>query len=177
MIPATKAIRSIDDFQDTMIRSNKNQFSIETFRAVGVIPVPCELEEINDGIGDGLFVGGESAWPGVYPLRQNFFSSFMNDTKHSLFLTSMMVRKDIWASLDVDLQQAMKNAAVAAARAERAESVRDGEQAKLKAISEGIEVVALDEDSTQQFVSASQTVYEKFADFFSPGLVDSIKSH
>jgi TRAP-type C4-dicarboxylate transport system substrate-binding protein len=177
MIPATKALRSIDDFKDTMIRSNKNPFAMETFRAVGAIPVPCELEEINDGVADGRFVGGESAWPRVYPLGQNIFSTVMNDTKHSLFLTSMIVRKDFWASLDIDLQQIMKNAAVAAAREERAESIRDGEQAKQKAISEGIEVVALGDECTEKFVAASQSVYEKFEDFFTPGLVDSIKKH
>lgn len=177
MIPATKAIRTIGDFKDTLIRSNKNPFAIETFRAVGAIPVPCELEEINDGVAEGRFVGGESAWPRVYPLGQNIFSTVMNDTKHSLFLTSMIVRKDFWASLNIDLQQVMKRAAVAAAREERAESIRDGEQAKQKAISEGIEVIALGEESTKAFVAASQSVYEKFEDFFTPGLVDSIKSH
>ena len=177
MIPATKALRSLDDFKGAMIRSNKNRFAMETFRSIGAIPVPCELEEINDGIAEGRFVGGESAWPRVYPLAQQTFSTAMNDTKHSLFLTSMIVHKGFWASLMPELQQIMKKAAVAAAREERAESIRDGEQAKEKAISEGIELVTLNEQDTAKFVSASQSVYEKFEDFFSPGLVEGIKSH
>jgi TRAP-type C4-dicarboxylate transport system substrate-binding protein len=177
MIPATKAIRSVDDFKNTPIRSNKNPFAVATFHSVGAVPVPRELEEINQGVADGEFVGGESAWPRVYPLEQNRFSTVMNDTKHSLFLTSMIVQKDFWMGLDEGSQHVMKAAAIESARRERAESVRDGEQAKIKARQEGIEIVELPEQEAKKFVDATAAVYSKYQDFFSPGLVDRIKTH
>ena len=156
MIPSNKAIRNVDDFKDVSIRSNKNPFAMETFRAVGAKPVPCELEEINAGVAEGLFVGGESAWPRVYPLEQNTFSRAMVDTKHSLFLTSMIVQKEFWESLDSKIQNQMKQAAVAAARQERVESIRDGEAAKQRALQEGIEIIEL---------PSVKRVSKKFSDY------------
>jgi TRAP-type C4-dicarboxylate transport system substrate-binding protein len=177
MIPSTKAIRSVEDFKHTALRSNKNTFAMETFLSVGAIPVPRELEEINQGVADGEFVGGESAWPRVYPLEQNKFSTVMNDTKHSLFLTSMIVQKDFWALLDKDLQQQMKTAAVESAREERAESIRNGEQAKQRVQQEGIEIIELPKNETKKFIDATDAIYRKYQNFFSPGLVERIKKH
>ncbi|NOZ54156.1 MAG: hypothetical protein GXP08_13680 [Gammaproteobacteria bacterium] len=177
MIPGNKAIRSIEDFKDTFIRSNKNPFAMETFRAVGAIPVPCDLEKINDGVANGFFMGGESAWPRVYPLQHNTFSTAMNDTKHSLFLTSMIVQKKFWASLSSELRQVIKSASVEAARKERAESIRDSEQAKNKAKEDGIEIVELPDSDMRKFVAATKLVYDKFENFFTPGLIDNIRMH
>lgn len=177
MIPSLQPVRCVEDFKGMVVRSNKNVFAMETFRAVGAIPVPCELEEINEGIEKGEFVGGESAWPRVYPLKQNTFSKVMNDTKHSLFLTSMIVRKDFWNSLDENLKALMKEAAVDAAREERAASIQDGEQAKIMAQQEAIEIIELPAAETEKFIEATKTVYEKYKDFFSPGLVDKIKAN
>jgi TRAP-type C4-dicarboxylate transport system substrate-binding protein len=150
---------------------------METFRAVGANPVPCELEEINDGVENGRFVGGESAWPRVYPLGQNQFSTAMIDSKHSLFLTSMIVQADFWNSLDTELQQLIKTAAVDSARQERAESIRDGDMAREKAQQEGIEIIEFPAEETEKFKQATQVVYEKYEDYFTPGIVSKIKMH
>jgi TRAP-type C4-dicarboxylate transport system substrate-binding protein len=176
MIPANKAFRSLEDFKGEFIRSNKNQFAMETFKAIGAIPVARELEEINEGVADGEFVGGESAWPRVYPLEQNRFSKAMNDTKHSLFLTSMIIQTDFWNSLDSEMQKAMRESAVSAAREERAESIKDGELAKIKAKCEGIEIVELSAEDMTKFEKATEVVYEKFNSFFSEGLISRIKN-
>jgi TRAP-type C4-dicarboxylate transport system substrate-binding protein len=176
MIPANKAFRSLEDFKGEFIRSNKNQFAMETFKAIGAIPVARELEEINEGVADGEFVGGESAWPRVYPLEQNRFSKAMNDTKHSLFLTSMIIQNDFWNSLDSEMQKAMRESAVSAAREERAESIKDGELAKIKAKCEGIEIVELSAEDMTKFEKATEVVYEKFNSFFSEGLISRIKN-
>ncbi len=177
MIPSTIAIRCVEDFKNTSIRSNKNPFAMETFRAVGANPIPCELEDINIGVEDGLFIGGESAWPRVYPLAQNKFSTAMIDSKHSLFLTSMIVQSTFWESLDSELQQLMKTAAVDAARQERAESIRDGEMARNRAQQEGIEIIEFPPEETEKFKQATRVVYDKFENFFTPGIVSGIKTH
>jgi len=176
MIPAKKAIRTIEDFQGLSLRSNKNPFAMETLKCVGAVPIPCELEEINDGVRRGDFIGGESAWPRVYPLAQNEVSTAMNDTRHSLFLTSMIVQSEFWQSLSPALQRRMRAAAVQAAREERAEAIRDGERAKEMAKAEGIEIVELSAGETEKFKLATRAVYEKFQDFFSPGLVNRIRT-
>ena len=175
MIPSQKPIRSVADFKNMTLRSNKNPFALETFKAVGAIPIATEVEDIVDGVSKGHFVGGESAWPRVYPLAQNTFSVAMNDTKHSLFLTSMIIQENFWSSLSPEVQKIMQEAAKFAAREERKEAINDGELAKIRAQKEGIEVVELSEAETKKFIDATISVYTKFESFFSPGLVDKIK--
>ena len=43
----------------------------------------------------------------------------INDTSHSLFLTSIIVSEGFWNSLDKDLQDKIQDASFDAARAER----------------------------------------------------------
>ncbi len=70
----------------------------------------------------------------------------------------------------------MRESAVYAAREERAESIKDGEEAKVKAKSEGIEIVSLSKEDMKKFEEATQSVYEKFHNYFTPGLISRIKN-
>jgi TRAP-type transport system periplasmic protein len=174
-LPSNKKIRTLADMVGTPIRSNKNPMAMETFRAVGAVPVAMELEEINKGVKDGVVVGGESAFPRVYPLAQNEFSTAVIDTQHSLFLTTIIITDHFWNSLDSELQAVIKQAAIQAGRNERAESIADGEDAKRKLIAEGKEIISFSEQDQQEFREKTKVVYLKFKDFFTPGLVEKIK--
>lgn len=174
-LPSNKKIRTLADMAGVPIRSNKNPMAMETFRAVGAIPVSMELEETNQGVEKGLVVGGESAFPRIYPLAQNEFSTAVIDTQHSLFLTSIIITDTFWNSLDAGLQSIIKEAAIRAGRNERAESIADGEQAKQQLIKEGKEIISFSDEDQAKFKELTLNVYEKFDDFFSPGLIDKIK--
>jgi TRAP-type C4-dicarboxylate transport system substrate-binding protein len=175
-VPSSKAVRTLADFAGLSVRSNKNPMAMETFRAIGANPVAMELEEINSGVNDGIVVGGESALPRIYPLNQNEFSQAVIDTQHSLFLTSIIITDTFWQSLGEDLQKIIKEAAVRAGRAERVESIKDGENAKSRLVSEGKEVISLSQQDQLEFKQRTETVYEKFENFFSPGLVSKIRN-
>jgi TRAP-type C4-dicarboxylate transport system substrate-binding protein len=175
-VPSSKAVRTLADFAGLSVRSNKNPMAMETFRAIGANPVAMELEEINSGVNDGIVVGGESAFPRIYPLNQNEFSQAVIDTQHSLFLTSIIITDTFWQSLGEDLQKIIKEAAVRAGRAERVESIKDGENAKSRLVSEGKEVISLSQQDQLEFKQRTETVYEKFENFFSPGLVSKIRN-
>lgn len=174
-ILSSKDIRTLADFVDAPIRSNKNPMAMETFRAIGAKPVAMELEEINQGTQSGKVVGGETAYPRIYPLGQNQYHSSVVDSEHSLFLTSIIITDTFWNSLDQELQQVIKTAAIKAGRAERVESIKDGEEAKVKLQAEGKPVVRLSQEDQQEFRNRTAVVYEKFQDFFTPGLVDKIR--
>jgi TRAP-type C4-dicarboxylate transport system substrate-binding protein len=174
-ILSAKDIRTLADFVGTSIRSNKNPMAMETFRAIGAEPIAMELEEINSGTQSGVIVGGETAYPRIYPLEQNQYHSSVVDSEHSLFLTSIIITDQFWNSLDPELQNIIKTAAIKAGRAERVESIKDGEEAKVKLESEGKPVVRLSEQDQKEFRRKTQVVYKKFENFFSPGLVDKIR--
>ena len=103
MIPANVVIDKIEDFKGQPLRCNMSPIATETFIAVGADPHQIELEEINEGVEDGRIVGGESTYPRFYGLKQNEHMNYINDAEHSLFLTSILVSKDFWNTLDDDI--------------------------------------------------------------------------
>jgi len=176
MIPANVALRKIEDFQGVPLRCNKSPIATETLLAVGAEPVEIELEEINEGVQSGIVVGGESTYPRFYGLEQNKHMSFINDAEHSLFLTSIIINKDFWNSLDADLQAKVQDASFNAARQERVWSVEDIDIVKNRAANDTIEVVTMATEERNRWKEATAHLYGKFEDMFKPGLLDAIKA-
>jgi len=80
---------------------------------------------MNEYADRGEIDAGESTYVRVFPLDQYKSFSVVNDTAHSLFLTSIIVNQDFFAQFDSTVQEIMSTAAFNAARAERRESVAD----------------------------------------------------
>lgn len=175
-VPAGKDVTSLADLAGEHIRTGMNPIARDTFAALGATPVSMELEEMNMAVRDGYVVGGESAWPRIYPCDQNTFSKSVVDTGHSLFLTSIIVSDNFWNTLSPELQQIISEAAVAAGRTERERSIQDGDDAKVKLAQEGIAVVELSAAEKTEFKSKTAPLYDKYQDFFTPGLVNSIRN-
>ena len=89
-----------------------------------------------------------------------------------------MVNVDWWNSLDSKIQQIFSEAALEAARNERALSLTDGEQSLQQLASNGVQVTRLSQEQLAQLRDRTAKVYDKYTDsFFEPGLVQSIKRH
>ena len=108
-------------------------------------------------------------------MKQNEVATVINHTEHSLFLTSSIINKGLWASLDAETQQIFADAAVEAARIERVESLDDVEVVQTQAKKDGIQVSFLSETERVKFKLATEVVYDQYQDYFSAGLVDEIK--
>ena len=175
MIPANVSLHKIEDFEGQKLRCNKSPIAEETLSAVGAIPVPIELEQINEGVQDGIIVGGESTYPRFYGLKQNEFMRTINDAEHSLFLTTILVAKDFWNTLEDDLKTEIEDASFDAARAERVWSVEDIDIVKSKCEEDTIKVVTMSDKERARFKDATKYLYDKFEDMFTPELLETIK--
>ena len=179
MIAAKKAINTMEDFKGLKIRVAKSPVAEDSLRAVGAVPIAMELEDVNEALDQDVIEGGESTYPRFYSMKQNEYSNVINDTQHSLFLTSIIVGKNFWNSLSPELRTIMSEAAVIAANVERKESVADVKVIQEKCKADGIAVVTLNETEQNKFKLATSSVYEKYSDgFFTNGLLDKIiKTH
>ena len=175
MIPATKQINNMDDFKGLKVRSNRSPVAIDILKAIGADPVVMELEAITDAVKDGEIAGGESTYPRFYALKQNEACGFINDTKHSLFLTSIIVNTEFWDSLNKDTQDKIQTAAENAARYERAISLEDIELVQARCAKDDIDVVDLPEAEIEKFKQMTEQVYDKYENYFSAGLVKKIQ--
>jgi|TARA_B100000902_G_scaffold242244_1_gene229393 C4-dicarboxylate-binding protein DctP len=176
MIPANKKIEKIEDFQGLPLRCNNSDIAKETLKAVGAVPVPIELEQINEGVQDGDIIGGESTYPRFFGLKQNECMNTINDAEHSLFLTTIIAEKDFWTSLPREKRLHIKRASILAARAERIWSVEDIDVVKSKCVDENIEVVTMSDSERARFKEATLPLYDQFKDSFPAGMVDRIRA-
>ena len=176
MIVANKPLRTMEDFKDVKIRVAKSPVAVDLIKSVGAEPVPMELEEINDAIYEDKIDGGESTYPRFYSMKQNEVTSFINDTQHSLFLTSIIVSKSFWSSLPKDLQAIMSSAALSAANTERQESVDDVSVIQNKCKQDGVEIVFLNNNEQEKMKKATEPMYEKYDKVFSSDLLKNIKA-
>ena len=173
-LPAGKDVKSLADLAGESVRTGMNPMARDTFAAIGARPMSMELEEMNVAVRDKYVIGGESAWPRIYPCDQNTFSKTVVDTGHSLFLTSIIVSENFWSTLTPELQQIITEAAIAAGRTERQRSIEDGADAMTKCEQEGIKVIKVSDSEREHFKNVTAPLYDKYQ--FAPGLLDSIRN-
>ena len=175
IIPGNETVSKIEDLRGVKLRTSFSPVAIETFKALGADVVPMELEELSDNLGAANVAIGESTYPRVYALGHDKVSKVINHTEHSLFLTSILVGTDFWNTLSPELQAIVSESAKAAAKYERSLSIEDIALVQARAEADGIEVVKMSKEEQARFAQETQVVYTKFADYFTAGLVDSIK--
>jgi TRAP-type C4-dicarboxylate transport system substrate-binding protein len=174
MIPANKPVNKVEDFRGLKVRSNRSPVAIDILKAVGAEPIVMELEAITGAVKEGKIVGGESTYPRFYALKQNEVCEYINDTKHSLFLTSIIVNTEFWNSLTPEQQDKIQTAAQNAARYERAISVSDIEMVQEKCREDQIDVIDLSEEEVAKFKEMTKSVYDKYENYFSNDLIGRI---
>lgn len=103
---------------------------------------------------------------------------YIVNTRHSMYLTTIVINEQFWNGLSEEDQIAMKETAIHCAKLERQWSVDDAirieknraEQEKL-----GIkELIELRDSEVEKLRESAQPVLNKYKQVFTPGLVDSI---
>ena len=177
IIPGNETVNRIEDLRNMKIRTSHSPVAIETFKTLGADVVPMELEELSDNLASANVTVGESTYPRVYALGHNKVSKVINHTEHSLFLTSILIGTDFWNTLSPELQTVVSEAAKIAAQHERTISIDDVLETQQRCLADGIEVVKMSAGEQARFAEATKVVYEKFQDYFTPGLVEKIQSN
>lgn len=172
---SNKEVSTLEQLAGTTQRSNRNPIAQATLKALDINPHVAEIEDLKDEVLAGRCEGGETNYPRMYPLNQNEVTKSVIDTEHSLFLTSMIIADSFWNGLSDDVKSVIKRAAIEAGREERAETIRDGERAKLRLVSEGATINPLSAEEKQIAKQKTSVVYAQFENFFTPGLVDKIR--
>lgn len=176
VIPAAQELDTVEAFRGMKIRTSRSPVAADTFKAVGAEVVnTVELEEMNEAHVDGVIEGGESTFVRIIPLKQGETFGTVNDTAHSLFLTSIIVGKEFYSKLDERTQKVLKDAALDAARTERRESVEmlPGIEADCKA--QGIKIIKMAEKETVKFKEATAHLYDKYMNVFSNNIIERIQ--
>lgn len=177
VVPANFRADTVAAWEGQNVRTSRSPVAVETFKALGALPnKDIALEEMNEAADAGVISAGESTYVRIFPLQQNEAFAVVNDTAHSLFLTSIIVNQDFFKQFDQETQEVMATAAFNAARKERRESVADIPNILAECKAKGVEVVKMSASEEQKFKQVTSSVYEKFQHYFTKGLVQSIQA-
>ena len=178
VVPANFRADTVAAWEGQTVRTSRSPVAVETFKLLGAVPnKDIALEEMNEAADAGVIAAGESTYVRIFPLNQNESFKVVNDTAHSLFLTSIIVNQDFMKQFDEQTQEIMATAAFNAARKERRESVANIPEILAECEAKGVEVVKMSAEEQSKFKAVTSKVYEKFADYFTPGLVQKIQLH
>lgn len=178
VVPANFRGDTVEAWAGKKVRTSRSPVAVDTFKLLGAVPFEnIALEEMNEAADAGTIEAGESTYVRVFPLDQHKSFEVVNDTAHSLFLTSIIVNQDFFGSFSQEVQEILANAAFTAARQERRESVADIPNILAQCEAEGVAVVKMDEAETAKFKEVTSKVYDMYADYFTSGLVQKIQLH
>ena len=104
---------------------------------------------------------------------------YVSDTKHSMYLTAILLNDEFMSSLSAEDKNHFHEAGLKAARTERIQSVADAEEiksSKTKQEELGIqEVITWSDDEIEKLKNLWAPLYQKYNDFFSFDILDKIK--
>jgi TRAP-type C4-dicarboxylate transport system substrate-binding protein len=176
VVPAKFKADTVESWAGQTVRTSRSPVAVETFKLLGAeVKEHIALEEMNEAADQGIIGAGESTYVRVLPLNQHESFQYVNETEHSLFLTSIIMNSDFFAQFDADVQEIVSVAAFNAARKERRESVESIPSIIAECEAKGVPVVRMNETEKARFKEVTQTVYSKFADYFTPGLVQKVQ--
>ena len=104
---------------------------------------------------------------------------YVSDTKHSMYLTAILLNDEFMNSLSAEDKAHFYEAALKASRTERAQSVADAEVIKTSKVKQdelGIEeVITWSDDEIAKLKTIWAPLYDKYKNFFSFDILDKIK--
>ena len=177
-----REINTAEDLQGLKMVTNTNPVSIDTAEAFGCIAVPVNVNDKFSGVkdADNNHNGNnaiETTLPRYEKEAKTEVHTHVTNTKHSMYLTSILIAKDFWTSLSAEDQAAIKAAAMHSSKLERTWTVDDSakiatsaeEQAKL-----GISYTEFADSERAKLKELVQPMYNKYRQIFGVDLVDGI---
>jgi len=177
-----RAINTAEDLQGLKMITSTNPVMIDTAEAFGCVAVPVSLKDVfNDEKDRSNNLNGNNAIETTLPRYEKEAKTEVHthvvNTKHSMYLTSILIAKDFWNSLSVEDQDAIKSAAMHSATLERQWTVDDSNKIATSADEQnklGISYSEFDEAERAKLKELVQPVYDKYRQFFTANLLDGI---
>jgi TRAP-type C4-dicarboxylate transport system substrate-binding protein len=178
-VAADRKINTIEDLVGLDIITNLNPVRSETVKVFGCNPMPMHIKDRSDDAQQirQTISAIETTLPRYHNEANTEVQKHVTNTKHSMYLTSIVISTEFWDSLTDDDQAAMREAALISSRLERQWSIDDAHRiANDKDLHEswGITFNELNGKETDKLKQNISVVYDKFSKFFTPGLVDGI---
>lgn len=178
-VASDSEITSLKDLEGIKFATTHNPVTVDTVEAIGAQPESFSIQDFITKFREEGYTADalETTIPRYLAQFQNTTKKHLTNTKHSLFLTSIIISNKFLATLDEATRAKFDEACTYASRLERKWSVEDAEnfaadtadQSKL-----GVAYRELTAEETAEMKAKTAPIIEKYKDFFTAGLVDGI---
>lgn len=177
-VVSEKEISSIDDLRNVKFATTFSPVSIDTVESFGATPKPFSIRDYHaktsvEGSDAEVL---ETTIPRYLAQFKDSNKKFITNTKHSLFLTSIIIGNKFWESLSIEDQAKFQEACNYASQLERKWSVDEAEEfgAKPDHSDIGVSYREISQEETDKLKKLSEPVIDKYKTFFTAGLIDGI---
>lgn len=175
IIPSqTKALNTASSFKGEKIAVTADSPVAQSYlKELQAEPIPVADATLSDGkMGDAF----ETTYARLSD-KKHTQMKYLNETEHSLFLTSILINKKFYESLPKKYQKLISETAIEVAKFEREESLRDNEKTKEKFINQfDLKLVTMNAEETEKMKKASLPVYEKFSKILDSQIIADIQN-
>lgn len=169
-----RQLHGLEDFDGMHVRTSFNPVVRALFEQLGATPHPAQLQAIPELTAAGTIEAGESTWPRYWDMGHAEVQTTVNDTGHSLFLTSLVVNETFYQSLRPGLRDVLHEAALVTAQMERDKSVRDAEAARQAFVAQGGDLVCMEPEQLERLRALASPIWAQFEPRFGADLIESI---
>lgn len=178
-----REVKTAEELKGLTLVTGHNPVQIETAEAFGCIAVPVNHHDhVNNPNKDtSKNLNGNNAIETTIPRYEREAKSekhiYVSNTKHSMYLTSIIIAKEFFSSLTEEEQSSVQAAALYASRLERQWTVDDSDKvngSKEEQDKLGIIYNEFSDAESAKLKATVQPIYDKYRHFFSPDLVDGI---
>jgi TRAP-type transport system periplasmic protein len=168
-----KAVKTPEDLKGMKIRVPEIPIYLETIRAMGGSPVAVATSEIYTALGTGVADGQENPPVSILTWKLYEVQKHLMMTAHITQNQVMLMNEAFWKGLGPELQGIVQAAAWESGDHETAMALKMNQEALGSLKAKGMEIHEVDLDA---FKKATSVVAGKFADKWTPGLVDKLRA-
>lgn len=106
-----RPINSPEDLQGIKMRSPNEPTSIATFRTLGASVSTMPFTEVYLGLSQGVVEGQFNPLDAIYDTKFHEVQDYLAITNHFYYFVNFIMNKDLWNSLDPELQAIVQDAA------------------------------------------------------------------
>ena len=178
-VASKEPITSVEGFHGLSFAVRTNPVAYDMAKSFGTAPAVIDdlVLETRKDQGE-KFDAVQTTLPRYEAQINSDVHPYIINTRHNMFLTTILVNEQFWQDLDIEDQLLMKQAALNASRQERQWSIDDAKKIETDADEQkrlGIkEVLEFPETEREKLRTVTKEVYKKYDNVFTPGLLDSI---
>ena len=179
MIVSKNPIKKLEDLKGLTFSCPQSDVIVETYKTIGTTAHKAshfsgDFRRHLDDCPEIDFDGSESTFVRYHTVKD--YAPYITNTKHSLFLTTIVIGNNVWEKLSLDDQLLIKEAAQQAADHERDQTIKDSEEFVKNSAKNCAGLYEFSDEDIEKFKKITSKLYEReFANsHFSPNLLKQI---